>query len=100
MALLREQQCSQVWLLRGYNDWEYPLWPLLQEGTAEEVRIEHAVVSNASGVLENRESSVDFTACALLRVKGDGVAVRFLGSQADRPEPAAEEATSGERPGL
>src|SRR5207253_839273 len=43
---LSDADCSQIGLVSGADDWEYPLWPLLASTQLAEFRIEHFMVSN------------------------------------------------------
>ena len=73
-ALVRATQCTEVGLITGGNDWEYPLWVLT--GAANGcLRLEHIAVDNVS-----RRMSVGFAPCAVI---------------ATRPEPDGEIAYRG-----
>src|SRR5262245_62721620 len=50
---LKSKQCSQIGLDIGTNDWEYPLWPLLNPAANAASRLEHIKVNSA-----NRHMSV------------------------------------------
>jgi hypothetical protein len=58
--LVRETQCTQVGLITGVDDWEYPLW-VLTGAASGRLRLEHIAVNNVSGKM-----SVDFTPCAVI----------------------------------
>jgi hypothetical protein len=62
---LHRLNCSQAGLVLGGNDWEYPLWVLLQTNKTGPIRIEHVNVTNISKVIEYRG---DFRPCAIVSV--------------------------------
>jgi len=66
--ILSDLHCSDVGLMMGEDDWEYPLWILLNEKTTGTVRLEHVNGSNSSQqeVTENKPGA--FTPCAILTV--------------------------------
>jgi len=66
--ILSELHCSDVGLMMGEDDWEYPLWILLNEKTTGTIRLEHIQVNNNSRreVTDNQPGT--FTPCAILSV--------------------------------
>jgi hypothetical protein len=68
VRLLKEHGCDRIGLLKGWDDWEYPLWPLLQAETTQQIRIEHVSVMNRSGELAAREPFASFTPCAYVKI--------------------------------
>lgn len=72
---LTDHRCFQVGLIRGWDDWEYPLWTLLQDARAQQLRIQHEQVTNESAALLSREPFRSFTPCATVTVEGGRVTV-------------------------
>lgn len=54
--------CRRIGLVSGYNDYEYPLWILLDPGVERRFRIEHVEVENESTPLLDRGFHPCFTA--------------------------------------
>lgn len=63
-TLLRAQNCADVGLLLGWDDWEHPLWVLLSEQQAGGGRIEHVGVTNSSARLASVRPA--FAPCAIV----------------------------------
>jgi hypothetical protein len=76
--LLEEQGCYRIGLFKGWDDWEYPLWPLLQTETTRRIRIEHVGVRGPSGELAEREPFASFSPCAYLKIDALDIEVVFL----------------------
>jgi len=74
--LLKERGCYRIGLVKGWDDWEYPLWPLLQAGTNEQVRIEHVEVSNRSGELARPQAGL--SPCAYVKIDRLDMKVRLM----------------------
>ena len=64
-GVVGDMRCTRVGLVLGWDDLEYPFWPLLRARVGSEFRMEHVLVQNASARLEPSVSSVP---CALLVV--------------------------------
>jgi 4-amino-4-deoxy-L-arabinose transferase-like glycosyltransferase len=64
--VVRSTECSDVGLVLEWNDWEYPIWKLLETGSGQP-RIEHVEVTNGSVRTERRRPS--FRPCAVLVVR-------------------------------
>ncbi|NES19260.1 MAG: hypothetical protein F6K41_10105 [Symploca sp. SIO3E6] len=62
---IESSKCSQIGLLLGNNDLEYPLWVVLQQGNEAEVEIQHVKVENPSTVKSQIEPYSNFVPCAL-----------------------------------
>lgn len=81
---LKGRRCFKIGLLKGWDDWEYPFWPLLAEGEPEhvrrEIRVEHMAVANQSSRLASREPFSHFTPCAVVKIDGQALTVRFMNS--------------------
>ena len=58
---LRSRKCADVGVLLGWDDWEHPLWVLLENGRG---RIEHVAVTNSSARLQGRRPA--FTPCGIV----------------------------------
>ena len=65
---LSNTQCSDIGLVLGGNDWEYPFWVLLNEDGKRTVRLEHVNVTNISQGKSNRYPIFAFTPCAVIVV--------------------------------
>jgi len=63
-------QCADIGLLMGANDWEYPIWVLLQN-YKREIRIEHINVTNISQKKTRESPFVDFIPCALIVINNN-----------------------------
>jgi hypothetical protein len=61
---LRAQNCADVGLLLGWDDWEHPLWVLLSDRQRRAGRIEHVAVTNSSAGLSS--SRPGFAPCAIV----------------------------------
>ena len=66
--LVRDMRCRRVGMVFGWDGPEYPLWPLLQARLGNDVRLEHALVENASGRLAPPQADAP---CALIVVGRD-----------------------------
>lgn len=64
--LIASRGCSDVAVKLGGDEWEYPLWMLLQGMSGRQFRIEHIDVANPSATLTRHE----FVPCAVLRTSG------------------------------
>jgi hypothetical protein len=62
-ALVRGTQCTEMGLITGGDDWEYPLWVLTGAARGRR-RLEHIAVDNVSGRIP-----VDFTPCAVIATR-------------------------------
>jgi hypothetical protein len=78
--------CSQIGLIRGRDDWEYPLWVLLQTNESTPVRIEDVGVTNESSVKSNREPFKSFNPCAVIAIHDDRITAR-VNAHTDIPPP-------------
>jgi hypothetical protein len=68
-AQLRGSECSDVGLLLGSRDWDYPLWMLLGSSSqAAPMRLGYVGVDNASG----RLADPTFAPCAILSTRSSG----------------------------
>ena len=65
--LINLQQCRDIGLDLGRDDWEYPIWALLRRTTNRIPRIEHINVNNGSGKI----SGGIFNPCAVLKTDKD-----------------------------
>ena len=69
--ILSDLHCSDIGLVIGIKDWEYPLWILLRENTGEIVRIEHVNVTNISQWLYSGNYHDKFNKCAIFTLNPD-----------------------------
>ncbi|NEP52405.1 MAG: hypothetical protein F6K65_27835 [Moorea sp. SIO3C2] len=67
--VLKSNKCTDIGLYLGDNDWEYPLWILLQEQTDSPVSIEHINVKNISASKSELSSNSQFIPCAIFSTK-------------------------------
>ncbi|MDA8408342.1 MAG: hypothetical protein M0T73_15985 [Deltaproteobacteria bacterium] len=56
--------CSQIGLIIGVDDWEYPLWALRSEKMRSTERIEHVLVTNSSAKALSKEDH--FVPCCII----------------------------------
>ena len=71
VRFLRNAQCWDIGLLTGGDDWEYPFWVMLREGTGRKIRLEHVNVANISKVKYDEYPFNTFTPCAVIVVSPD-----------------------------
>lgn len=64
-------QCSDIGLVVGIDDWEYPFWVLLQENYNRTIRIEHVNVENISQIKSLANPFNTFTPCAIFVLSND-----------------------------
>jgi 4-amino-4-deoxy-L-arabinose transferase-like glycosyltransferase len=64
-------RCSDVGLLIGDNDLEYPFWVLLPKTNRQRLRIEHINVTNVSAVKSAVDPFAGFSPCAVIVVDAD-----------------------------
>jgi hypothetical protein len=69
--ILADMHCSDVGLLLGGDDWEYPLWMLLREKATSSIYVEHINVSNVSHQKHNVNHLDETDACAIFAVSAD-----------------------------
>ena len=68
--LIKSKNCSTIGLHLGLNDWEYPLWVLLQQDNRDVLRLEHVNVENSSA--ETASATEEFIPCAVISIGPDG----------------------------
>lgn len=66
-----KSQCSDIGLVLGGDDWEYPFWVLLHENDKRTIRIEHVNVANISQSKSNEYPFNAFTPCAIIVVSNN-----------------------------
>ena len=64
-------RCSDVGLLIGEYDLEYPFWVLLPKTNGQQLRIEHIDVTNSSAVKSAVNPFAGFSPCAVIVVDAD-----------------------------
>jgi len=69
--VLSEWNCSDLGLIIGVDDWEYPLWVLLREKTVGAVHLEHVSVTNISKRKYGEIHVSKFTPCAIFTLQTD-----------------------------
>ena len=67
--------CHDIGLVIGSDDWEYPLWPLLQDRGMTNFRLEH--IDTIGPLSHLRYPLGDFNPCARVVVKGSVADVTF-----------------------
>ena len=81
-SYLSQTNCSDIGLLFGYNDMEYPFWIALKEYHPQPFRVEHVNVSNASAV-KNLEAPFNaFVPCAVVTLNKELPNPIFVGNNA------------------
>jgi len=70
---LKSNKCGQIGLDIGFNDWEYPFWPLLNPDANDAIRIEHVNVKNESGLISVLPNFSSFRPCAIISSRADQV---------------------------
>jgi 4-amino-4-deoxy-L-arabinose transferase-like glycosyltransferase len=73
-GFLKVIQCYRVGLISGPDDWEYPLWQILNP--KNEVHIEHVNVTNVSSQIPNAGS---FEPCAVIVLDGTPASLQVEG---------------------
>jgi hypothetical protein len=69
--ILSDLNCSNIGLVIGDKDWEYPLWVLMREKTDGMVRLEHVNVTNTSQQKNEDNQNGAFNPCAIFTVNAD-----------------------------
>ena len=70
---IKSQDCSEVGLSVGSNEWEYPFWVLMENGKTASVRIEQIDVTNISVLKATRSMDKNFTPCALIYTNSNNI---------------------------
>lgn len=70
--ILSSSRCSDIGLISGGNDWEYPFWVLLGEHERHRFRLEHVNVRNISRTEYGKYPFQTFVPCAVIVVGGEG----------------------------
>lgn len=68
-SLINSSNCSKVGLSLTPNEWEYPLWMLLQKNAHKQYRIEQLNVENISARKNQVYPHKDFTSCSTISVQ-------------------------------
>jgi hypothetical protein len=71
VQFLSSSRCSDIGLVSGGDDWEYPLWVLLRESERHQFRIEHVNVRNISRTESDKDPFRTFVPCAVIVVAGE-----------------------------
>lgn len=66
--VISRMKCTDVGLLIGGDDWEYPLWVLLNEKMNGKIHIEHVNVMNVSKKIHQVRGNNEFTPCAIFNL--------------------------------
>ncbi|MCU0549201.1 MAG: glycosyltransferase family 39 protein [Leptolyngbya sp. Prado105] len=67
-TILHQYKCRNIGFISEQNDWEYPIWVLLNRKTESDFRMKHVAVQNESKNLQPEFS--DAEVCALLTSQG------------------------------
>lgn len=70
VAVVAESNCNQVGLVIGSDDWEYPLWALLNEKNPSSIHLEHVNVQNLSARLSEKMQP-KIAPCTILMINSD-----------------------------
>jgi hypothetical protein len=70
---IADRNCFDVGLSTGVFGREYLFWVLLQDGSRENIRMEHVNVANVSAVKSNVEPFAGFVPCAVIVANTDDV---------------------------
>ena len=70
---MKSNKCGQIGLDIGFNDWEYPFWPLLNPDANDAIRIEHVNVNNESNRISVLPYFSRFSPCAIISSRADQV---------------------------
>lgn len=69
LQVLAGMSCSDVGLIIGGDDWEYPVWVLLKEKMGDAARLEHVNVANVSKrKYQQGGGSGEFVPCAIFNL--------------------------------
>jgi hypothetical protein len=70
--MVKASGCREVGILSGEDDWEYPLWVLLDavDGRHPAVRVEHVNVQNASAAKGRVRRYRRFSPCVIVALDG------------------------------
>jgi hypothetical protein len=68
---VRERGCERIGLVMGWNDMEYPLWPLLHDG-GRRPHLAHVNVNNAATATDR---STTFSPCLVVSVDGQRIRI-------------------------
>jgi 4-amino-4-deoxy-L-arabinose transferase-like glycosyltransferase len=71
VRLLSKASCSDIGLILGSDDWEYPFWALMAQDGKRTVRFEHVNVTNISQVKYKEYPFNTFIPCAVIVVSKD-----------------------------
>ena len=79
---LSNTKCSDIGLVLGGDDWEYPFWVLLSRDGKRTVRLEHVNVTNISQVKSNQYPFNAFTPCAIIVISDNPPTEVHIGAAA------------------
>jgi hypothetical protein len=74
--ILADMRCSDVGLVAGPDDWEYPFWVLLQENTNKIVYIENVNVTNISQQKYDGNNNTS-NLCAIIVMNADPPVIKI-----------------------
>jgi len=60
--------CNDIGIIIGRDDWEYPLWVLLQKKLSYDFRLEHVLVSNPIHTMDMDYPLGDFLPCVIMKI--------------------------------
>jgi hypothetical protein len=70
---VRASGCRRIGLVTDYNDYEYPLWVMLDAKVPLEYRIEHLEVENESTPLLAEEPFAGFQPCLIVSLRESSI---------------------------
>jgi hypothetical protein len=84
-AVVRAQPCVDIGLIMGTNEWEYPLWVLLDNLDASHYRLQAInVTNNASGSLSSLPPFSTFQPCEVIVIHASRPDTQFTDSRFDQ----------------
>jgi hypothetical protein len=78
--IISDNHCSNVGLVMGEDDWEYPLWVLLQERIGKAVNFEHVDITNISKKVYSGTNPLVENICSVFSVNADPPETLMIGS--------------------
>ena len=71
VGIIQSKGCRQVGLALGGENWEYPLWVLLNPANRSDIRIEQVNIYTSAAPLARQPAFRDFRPCAILALNTD-----------------------------
>lgn len=90
---LEENHCRRIGVIRGQDDWEYPLWVLLRKDSPETVRIDEVEVANVSKAASAVTAAQEPEHCATVTIRETAV-MATVRSASKRPDSTGKNSLS------